>query len=217
MNFISKVFLFIFISSAIISCKSEGKRIVENADNDPKEMVVVSSSEKKEQTKEQPKEQTKEQPKDIKNQMNSVMLKSMVTPDLKTFSSMLVTVGLADMLAKNEGPFTLIGPSNEAFATLGELKTQALLNTSNQNELVLLIKSHLIEGALDTEMLTQKIKDGNGSYEITTMSGVIYMATLEGTTVVLTDAKGASAQVEKSDVKGFNGVVHVLDAVLGVN
>ena len=217
MNFISKVFLFIFISSAIISCKSEGKRIVENADNDPKEMVVVSSSEKKEQPKEQPKEQTKEQPKDIKNQMNSVMLKSMVTPDLKTFSSMLVTVGLADMLAKNEGPFTLIGPSNEAFATLGELKTQALLNTSNQNELVLLIKSHLIEGALDTETLTQKIKDGNGSYEITTMSGVIYMATLEGTTVVLTDAKGASAQVEKSDVKGFNGVVHVLDAVLGVN
>ena len=217
MNFISKVFLFIFISSAIISCKSEGKRIVENADNDPTEMVVVSSSEKKEQPKEQPKEQTKEQPKDIKNQMNSVMLKSMVTPDLKTFSSMLVTVGLADMLAKNEGPFTLIGPSNEAFATLGELKTQALLNTSNQNELVLLIKSHLIEGALDTEMLTQKIKDGNGSYEITTMSGVIYMATLEGTTVVLTDAKGASAQVEKSDVKGFNGVVHVLDAVLGVN
>ena len=213
MNFISKVFLFIFISSAIISCKSEGKRIVENADNDPKEMVVVSSSEKKEQ----PKEQTKEQPKDIKNQMNSVMLKSMVTPDLKTFSSMLVTVGLADMLAKNEGPFTLIGPSNEAFATLGELKTQGLLNTSNQNELVLLIKSHLIEGALDTETLTQKIKDGNGSYEITTMSGVIYMATLEGTTVVLTDAKGASAQVEKSDVKGFNGVVHVLDAVLGVN
>ena len=213
MNFISKVFLFIFISSAIISCKSEGKRIVENADNDPTEMVVVSSSEKKEQTKEQP----KEQPKDIKNQMNSVMLKSMVTPDLKTFSSMLVTVGLADMLAKNEGPFTLIGPSNEAFATLGELKTQALLNTSNQNELVLLIKSHLIEGALDTETLTQKIKDGNGSYEITTMSGVIYMATLEGTTVILTDAKGASAQVEKSDVKGFNGVVHVLDAVLGVN
>ncbi|MGY8885695.1 MAG: fasciclin domain-containing protein [Flavobacteriales bacterium] len=217
MNFISKVFLFIFISSAIISCKSEGKRIVENADNDPTEMVVVSSSEKKEQPKEQPKEQTKEQPKDIKNQMNSVMLKSMVTPDLKTFSSMLVTVGLADMLAKNEGPFTLIGPSNDAFASLGELKTQALLNTSNQNELVLLIKSHLIEGALDTEMLTQKIKDGNGSYEITTMSGVIYMATLEGTTVVLTDAKGASAQVEKSDVKGFNGVVHVLDAVLGVN
>ena len=217
MNFISKVFLFIFISSAIISCKSEGKRIVENADNDPTEMVVVSSSEKKEQPKEQPKEQTKEQPKDIKNQMNSVMLKSMVTPDLKTFSSMLVTVGLADMLAKNEGPFTLIGPSNDAFASLGELKTQALLNTSNQNELVLLIKSHLIEGALDTEMLTQKIKDGNGSYEITTMSGVIYMTTLEGTTVVLTDAKGASAQVEKSDVKGFNGVVHVLDAVLGVN
>ena len=217
MNFISKVFLFIFISSAIISCKSEGKRIVENADNDPTEMVIVSSSEKKEQPKEQPKEQTKEQPKDIKNQMNSVMLKSMVTPDLKTFSSMLVTVGLADMLAKNEGPFTLIGPSNDAFSSLGELKTQALLNTSNQNELVLLIKSHLIEGALDTETLTQKIKDGNGSYEITTMSGVIYMATLEGTTVVLTDAKGASAQVEKSDVKGFNGVVHVLDAVLGVN
>ena len=205
MNFISRFFFFIIISSAFFSCKNEGKSTIENVDNGSKESVTVPIPEKKELTPE------------LEDQVNSVMVKSMVTPELKTFSSLLVTIGLADILSKKEGPFTLIGPSNEAFASLGELQMKELLNTANTDELVRLVKSHVIEESLDSTTLVQKIKEGKGSYEIISMSGATYIASIEGTTIVVTDIKGVAAQIRKSDIKGANGVVHVLDKVLGVN
>ncbi len=205
MNFIARFFFFIIISSAFFSCKNEGKSTIENVDNGSKESVTVPIPEKKELTPE------------LEDQVNSVMVKSMVTPELKTFSSLLVTIGLADILSKKEGPFTLIGPSNEAFASLGELQMKELLNTANTDELVRLVKSHVIEESLDSTTLVQKIKEGKGSYEIISMSGATYIASIEGTTIVVTDIKGVAAQIRKSDIKGANGVVHVLDKVLGVN
>jgi uncharacterized surface protein with fasciclin (FAS1) repeats len=210
MNFIARFFFFIIICLTFFSCKNEVKSTVEKTDNSSTESVITPIPEKKELTK-------IESNKDTEDQVNSVMLKSMVTPELKTLSSMLVTVGLADMLSKKEGPFTIIGPSNEAFSRLGQLQMKEFLNTANKDELVRLIKSHVIEGNLDSATLVQKIKEGKGSYEIISMSGATFIASLEGSTIVITDVKGVAAQVGKSDIKGVNGVVHVLDKVLGVN
>jgi uncharacterized surface protein with fasciclin (FAS1) repeats len=97
------------------------------------------------------------------------------------------------------------------------LQMKELLNMANIDELVRLIKGHVIEGNLDSTTLIQKIKEGKGSYEIISMSGAIYVASREGETIVITDVKGVSAQIGKRDVKGANGVVHVLDKVLGLN
>jgi uncharacterized surface protein with fasciclin (FAS1) repeats len=207
MNIIARFLFFIIISSAFFSCKNEGKSTIENVDNDSKESLIVPVSipEKKELT-------TK-----LEDQVNSVMVKSMVTPDLKTFTSMLVTVGLVDMLSKQEGPFTIIGPSNEAFTRLGQFQLNELLNTANKDELIRLIKSHVIEGNLDSTTLVQKIKEGKGSYEIVSMSGTTYTVSREGTEIFITDVKGVAAQIGKSDIKGANGVVHLLDKVLGMN
>ncbi|MFT5437165.1 MAG: putative surface protein with fasciclin (FAS1) repeats [Ulvibacter sp.] len=207
MNIIARFLFFIIISSAFFSCKNEGKSTIENVDNDSKESLIVPVSipEKKELT-------TK-----LEDQVNSVMVKSMVTPDLKTFTSMLVTVGLVDMLSKQEGPFTIIGPSNEAFTRLGQFQLNELLNTANKDELIRLIKSHVIEGNLDSTTLVQKIKEGKGSYEIVSMSGTTYTVSREGTEIFITDVKGVAAQIGKSDVKAANGVLHLLDKVLGMN
>ena len=92
-----------------------------------------------------------------------------------------------------------------------------LLNTVNKDRLMALIKSHVVEGSLDSTTLVQKIKDGNGSYKIISMSGATYTASREGTAIVITDINGVIAQLGKSDIKGANGVVHVMDKVLGVN
>jgi uncharacterized surface protein with fasciclin (FAS1) repeats len=207
MNLIARFFFFIIISSAFFSCKNEGKSTIENVDNDSKESLIVPVSlpEKKELTTE------------LEDQVNSVMVKSMVTPDLKTFTSMLVTVGLVDMLSKQEGPFTIIGPSNEAFTRLGQFQLNELLNTANKDELIRLIKSHVIEENLDSTTLVQKIKEGKGGYEIVSMSGATYTASREGTEIFITDVKGVAAQIGKSDVKAANGVLHLLDKVLGMN
>jgi uncharacterized surface protein with fasciclin (FAS1) repeats len=205
MNSIARFFFFIIICSAFFSCKNDVKSTVDNLDNISSESVLVPVSEGEKLST------------GLENQMNSVMVKSMITPELKTFSSMLVTTGLVDMLSKKEGPYTIIGPSNDAFTRIGQLQMKELLNMANIDELVRLIKGHVIEGNLDSTTLIQKIKEGKGNYEIISMSGAIYVASREGETIVITDVKGVSAQIGKRDVKGANGVVHVLDKVLGLN
>lgn len=205
MNCIARFFFFITICSAFFACKNDVKSTVDNIDNNSTEPVVVPVSEGNKLTTE------------LEDPVNSVMVKSMMTPELKTFSSMLVTTGLGDMLSKKEGPYTIIGPSNDAFTRMGQLRMKELLNTENKDELVRLIKGHVIEGNLDSSTLIQKIEEGNGSFEIISMSGAIYVASSEGETIVITDAKGVAAQIGKIDIKGLNGVVHLLDKVLGVN
>ena len=205
MIFIARFFCLIFICSAFFSCKNEGKSTAEDIDNDPQESVITPVPEKKELVKE------------VVDQENSVMLKSMITPELKTLSSMFVTTGLSDILSKKGGPFTIIGPSNDAFTSLGQLQMNDLLNAANEDKLVVLIKGHVVEESLDSATLVQKIKDGNGSYKIISMSGATYTASREGTEIVITDINGVVARLGKSDIKGANGVVHVVDKVLGVN
>ena len=205
MNFIARFFFFITICSAFFSCKNDVTSTVENIDNRSTIPVVVPVSDAEKLTTE------------LEDPVNSVMVKSMMTLELKTFSSMLVTTGLGDMLSKKEGPYTIIGPSNDAFTRLSQSQMKELLNTANKDELVRLIKGHVIEGNLDSETLVQKIKEGKGSYEIISMSGAIYVASIEGDTIVITNAKGIEAQIVKNDIKGVNGVVHVLDKILGVN
>jgi uncharacterized surface protein with fasciclin (FAS1) repeats len=205
MKFSSRFFFFLLICFTSFSCKNETNSTVENVDKSLKESDIVPVPKKKELTTE------------LNDQVNSVMVKSMITPELKTFTSMLVTTGLVDMLSKKEGPYTVIGLSNEAFSNLDPLKMRELLNTANKNELIKLIKGYIIEGNLDAATLIQKIKAGNGSYQIVSMSGATYNASREGETIIITDVKGADAKIGKSDIKGANGVVHVLDKVLGVN
>ncbi|MGK0387131.1 MAG: hypothetical protein ACI849_001752, partial [Patiriisocius sp.] len=91
MNFITRFFSFIIICILFSSCKNEVKSTVENVDNGSTEAVI------------NPIPEMKEIKVVIEGEMNSVMVKSMITPELKTFSSMLVTTGLVEMLSKKEG------------------------------------------------------------------------------------------------------------------
>lgn len=150
-------------------------------------------------------------------QVNSVLTKAMVTPELKTFVSMVITAEQSDMLSKSEGPYTVLAPSMKAFKSLDETRMKFLLNPVNKEVLVTLIKSHIITGTLDSATLVQNIKSANGSYKIVTQSGATYQATMEGTDIVITDVKGTKAVIGKSDIQGSNGVLHVLDAVLVAN
>lgn len=209
MTFSRHFFFAILICLSLFSCKNEVKSVEENKAN----VTISDSSESTPENSEPTIEVTPE----VKNIMvNSVMIKTMASPKLKTFSSMLVSVGLADLLMKEEGPFTLLGPSNEAFKSLDQSQLKDLLNSSNTSDLVSLIKSHVIEEDLDTAALDQKIKEGNGSFKVVSMSGASYTISRKGAEIVFTDDNGVSAQIVKGEVKGLNGVAHTLDKVLGV-
>ena len=209
MSFCRHFFFAILICLSLFSCKNEVKSAEENKAN----VTISDSSESTPENSEPTIEVTPE----VKNIMvNSVMIKTMASPKLKTFSSMLVSAGLADLLMKEEGPFTLLGPSNEAFKGLDQSQLKDLLNSSNTSDLVSLIKSHVIEEDLDTAALDQKIKEGNGSFQVVSMSGASYTISRKGAEIVFTDDNGVSAQIVKGEVKGLNGVAHTLDKVLGV-
>jgi len=141
----------------------------------------------------------------------------MVTPELKKFVSMIVTTGLANMLIQQEGAYTILAPSDAALAALDKTKMDFLLNQKNKDALIKLVNSHIVVGVLDSASIVQNIKKGNGSYKIITLSGVTYTATKEGSNIVITDVNEVKAVVGKSDIIGSNGVLHVLDAVLGGN
>lgn len=181
------------LTLALFSCKSDSKESAPKAGEIPA---------KKELTKE-----------DIK-QVNSILTKAMVTPELRTFVSTLVSAGLSDKLTKEEGPFTILAPSNEAFGKIDGKRMESLLNQANKEQLSKLVNSHIVKASLDSATLVQKIKEANGSYEIVTLSGEKFTASREGNDIVITDKSGEKATIGKSDISGSNGVLHVLDNVL---
>ncbi len=138
----------------------------------------------------------------------------MVTTELKTFVGMLVTTGLANKLAKEDGPFTILAPSNDAFKNIDVNKMEALLNSANLEQLTVLVNSHIVKASLDSVNLVQKIKEGNGKYKIVTLSGATYTASKEDAEIVLTDKNGNTSVIGKSDISGSNGVLHILNNVL---
>jgi uncharacterized surface protein with fasciclin (FAS1) repeats len=58
------------------------------------------------------------------------------------------------------------------------------------------------------------IKEGKGKVVLTTIQGGKLTASLDGDNVKLTDENGNSSFVTATDLKGSNGVVHVIDTVI---
>ncbi|TAI48264.1 fasciclin domain-containing protein [Flagellimonas allohymeniacidonis] len=110
---------------------------------------------------------------------------------------------------RGDGPFTVLAPSDAAFDTflngaqLGDIPVDVLTNV---------LLNHVIEGTLlqaDLEGLgsgyTNTLATGAGDQNIS-----IFFDTTDGV-----EFNGVSS-VETADVKALNGVVHVVDAVIGL-
>jgi uncharacterized surface protein with fasciclin (FAS1) repeats len=88
------------------------------------------------------------------------------------------------------------------------------LQSENRAELTDILNYHVVRGNFDSNALKQAIKAGNGKAELTTVNGAKLTATLQGTTIQIEDVAGNRAQVTTSDLKGSNGVIHVIDKVV---
>ena len=191
------IIVFLFIS-VLVSCK-----------NDKEEEPSPELIETEEPIKQEP------TPEQIR-MANSVLSKAMLTPELKTFMSALVTTGLTDMLSKEEGPFTVFAPSSEAFDNIPKEKMQRYLSPDNLEEFTQLIKTHIVAGNIDSATLLQSIKGNSGKYDFQSLSGSTLSASLKGDDIVIKDSLGIKATMGKSDITGTNGVVHLLDTVLSI-
>jgi len=141
----------------------------------------------------------------IENAMNS--------KDHTTLLAAVKAAGLVETL-EGAGPFTVFAPTNKAFDMLPKGTVDNLLKPENKSTLVKVLTYHVVAGNWDSKAIAEKIKAGNGTAEITTVSGGKLWASMKGNKIVLKDEMGGWATVTIKNVYQSNGVIHVIDHVV---
>ncbi len=124
----------------------------------------------------------------------------------KTLVAAAKAAGLVDTL-KGDGPFTVLAPTDEAFAKLPAGTVETLLKPENKDKLATILKYHVIAGkvkAADVVKLSGKSAN--------TVAGAPLGIKVADGKVTFTGSN--SANVVKADIETSNGVIHVIDAVL---
>jgi len=121
--------------------------------------------------------------------------------------------GLDSTLA-GPGPYTVLVPTNDAFAKLPVGTLDGLQKPDKRGELTGLLTYHILPGVVLADDIGKAIDNAKGKAVLATMGGETVTATKEGDKIVLTDAAGGKATVVKADEKRSNGIVHEIDAVL---
>ena len=126
-------------------------------------------------------------------------------PQLSTLVAAIKAAGLVHTLEGN-GPFTVFAPTNRAFAALPKGTLKTLLEPANKGELASILTYHVVPGALKASQIQPgMVKTVNGSsFTVSTANGK----------VTITDGKGSTVQVIKTNIGASNGVIHVINGVL---
>ena len=141
----------------------------------------------------------------IENAVNSA--------DHTTLVAAVKEAGLVETLS-GAGPFTVLAPTNEAFAKLPAGTVETLLKPENKDMLVKILTCHVIAGnAMSGDIMGMVEADG-GAHKVTTVGGCEFTIKADGGKVTITDGQGNVANVTIADVKQSNGVIHVIDTVL---
>ena len=145
----------------------------------------------------------------IENAVNSA--------DHTTLVAAVKAAGLVETL-EGPGPFTVFAPTNEAFDKLPAGTVDTLLKPENKPILTKILTYHVVAGRLSATDLMKKIKEGNGSAELTTVEGgKLWVMLHDGKHIMLKDEKGGTALVTIANVFQSNGVIHVIDSVVMPN
>lgn len=133
-------------------------------------------------------------------------------PNHATLLRLVKTAQLEGQLA-GPGPFTLLAPNDTAFSRLPAGTLDTLTAPANLAGLQLILKNHIIPGALTEAQLRQQIAAGGGRATLNTLSGQPITATLENNVVLFTDAVGNKSYLDKADLAQTNGVIHSTNGI----
>ncbi len=119
----------------------------------------------------------------------------------KTLAAALQAADLVDTL-KGKGPYTVVAPTDAAFAKLPAGTVETLLKPENKQKLISVLTYHVVPGnvkAADVVKLTSAKTVNGQSVKIDAKGGTVKV---DGATVVT------------PDVAASNGTIHVIDAVI---
>ncbi len=148
--------------------------------------------------------------------LSSITDLAIATP---TLSNLVAALQAADgdlpSVLAGEGPFTVFAPTNEAFAAFLEANNFADLDAVPTDVLTQVLLNHVVSGTnLSTDLTTGYVSslstagpaDANLSMFINTMGGE-----MENQVVI-----NGGSTVTAADNKAINGVVHIVDEVIGL-
>jgi uncharacterized surface protein with fasciclin (FAS1) repeats len=145
----------------------------------------------------------------------TIVANAVNSKDHTTLVALVKQAGLVATLS-GPGPFTVFAPTNEAFAKLPKATVAAVTakTPAGKKLLTSVLTYHVLAGKFDSKAIAAKIKAGGGTATLKTVNGESLKASMEGSKLVLTDAKGGTSTVTIADVYQSNGVIHVVDSVL---
>jgi uncharacterized surface protein with fasciclin (FAS1) repeats len=135
-----------------------------------------------------------------------------MSEDHSTLVSAIKAASLAETLS-GKGSFTILAPSNNAFAKLPAGTVENLLKPENVAMLQAVLSCHVLAGKFDSKAITAAIKKGNGTANLVTLKGVKLTAVMNGDKIEITDENGAKINVTNADIMSSNGIIHVTDGV----
>ncbi len=121
----------------------------------------------------------------------------------KTLVAALKAADLVEVL-KGEGPFTVLAPTDEAFAKLPDGTVEMLLKPENKAKLASILKYHV----MSSKAMAADVMKMDGKMAMSVQGAPIKIE-VEGKNVMANNAK-----VVKTDIVCTNGVIHVIDTVL---
>jgi uncharacterized surface protein with fasciclin (FAS1) repeats len=134
--------------------------------------------------------------------------------DHTTFVAALKAAGLDETL-RGAGPYTVFAPINQAFAELPKGTMENLMKPENREQLKQMLSYHIVAGKFTTADIKNKIKEGNGPVELTSLQGSkLTLADHNGMHLMVRDEDDDIGMFNVSDVLQSNGVVHVIDNVM---
>ncbi len=132
--------------------------------------------------------------------MHDIIDTAVAAGTFKTLATALTEAGLIDTL-KGTGPFTVLAPTDDAFAKIPAADLTALL--ADTAKLTAVLTYHVVAGNVPAAAVV-------GLTEAGTVEGSkITIAVVDGKVVL----NGAS-HVTATDIAATNGVIHVIDTVL---
>jgi len=114
-----------------------------------------------------------------------------------TFSRIMGTSGANEVFSR-AGDFTVLAPTNDAFAKISDEKMNGLINEEKQLQLKALLMYHILPG----KVMATALKTGK---------------TVTGQEIMFTDINGIKANssaLQARNLEATDGVVHAIDTVL---
>lgn len=132
--------------------------------------------------------------------------------NLSTLETAVIAAGLAGALA-GEGPFTVLAPTDSAFAAMDQdLLAAALADPNGLLTDVLLY--HVIPGDLKSGNIIAAANRNGSSLEVETLGGATLTVKVRRGKIQLEDNDGNVFNVIKQNINASNGTIHLIDGVL---